>query len=57
MPKFTVIKKLVLQFEVEALDAQEAYDKCIEADDTTFIVDDCQYVVEDEDGEEQEYEE
>lgn len=56
MTKYTVIKKLELEFEVEAESPSEAYQKCLEQDDTTFGVIDCDYTVLDEDGDELDYE-
>lgn len=56
MTKYTVIKKLELEFEVEAESPSEAYQKCLEQDDTTFGVVDCDYTVLDEDGDELDYE-
>lgn len=50
MPTFIVWKTLELEIEIEAATAQEARDKMLEMDDTTFTVTDCDHGVRDLDG-------
>jgi len=52
MPKFTVTKRLALEVEVEADDAQHALDIVLEMDDggPEFAVADCDYEIADEKG-------
>lgn len=50
--KYTITKKLDLVFEVEAESAQDAYNKMLDTDDNTFVVNDCQYEIYDADDKE-----
>lgn len=43
--KFTIYKDLRLKVEIDAEDAQEAYDTQLELDDNTFQVLECEYSV------------
>jgi len=50
MPAYTIRKSLELEVTVEAMTAQEAFDLQLEMDDNMFVVNECDYVVLNEDG-------